>query len=263
MIKMDYETLKSRIIDNIAYITLNRPERLNSFDLKLGEELYQELRNISEKKEIRAVVIKGSGKGFCGGGDVKEMHFAKNKSQFLRDLTRSIHKCVIEIRSMEKPVIAALNGSAFGAGLSLAIACDILIGVKGVKMGTAFIGIGLAPGCGTQFFTQILGYQKACEYILTSKIFTVEEAEELGLVNKIVEEEKLDEAIEEFVDKFKKLPAIAVGKAKMLINESLKNDMIAHLELESKTAAYTAGLYDFKEGVAAFTEKRKPQFKGK
>jgi 2-(1,2-epoxy-1,2-dihydrophenyl)acetyl-CoA isomerase len=260
---MNYETLTCKVNDNVAYITLNRPERLNSFDIKLGEELYQELRDISEKKEIRAVVIKGTGKGFCGGGDVKEMHSAKNKSQFLRDLTRAIHKCVIEIRTMEKPVIAAVNGAAFGAGLSLAIACDILIAVKGVKMGTAFIGIGLAPGCGTQFFTKIVGYQKACEYILTSKVFTVEEAEKLGIVNIIVEKDDLDNVIEEFVSKFRKLPPIAIGKAKMLINKSLENDMITHLELESITAAYSAGTDDFKEGVAAFTEKRKPEFKGR
>ena len=260
---MNYKTLTSKINDNIAYITLNRPERLNSFDLKLGEELYQELRDISEKKEIRAIIIKGSGKGFCGGGDVKEMYSAKNKSQFLRDLTRAIHKCVIEIRTMEKPVIAAINGAAFGAGLSLAIACDIIIAVKNVKMGTAFIGIGLAPGCGTQFFTSIVGYQKACEYILTSKIFTVEEAEKLGIVNIIVEKDELDSTVEKFASKFRNLPPIAIGKAKMLINQSLKNDMITHLELESITAAYSAGTDDFKEGVSAFIEKRKPQFKGK
>jgi 2-(1,2-epoxy-1,2-dihydrophenyl)acetyl-CoA isomerase len=190
------------------------------------------------------------------------MHNAKNKSQFLRDLTREIHKCVIEIRTMEKPVIAALNGAAFGAGLSLAIACDIIIAVKGIKMGTAFIGIGLAPGCGTQFFTKIVGYQKACEYILTSKIFTVEEAKKLGIVNKIIERDELDNTIEEYLSKFRKLPPIAIGKAKMLINKSLENDMISHLELESITAAYTAGTDDFKEGVAAFTEKRKPEFRG-
>ena len=260
---MDYETITSKIIDNVAYITLNRPERLNSFDLKLGEELYQELKKVSKNKKILAVVIKGTGKGFCGGGDVKEMHHAKNKSQFLRDLTRAIHKCVIEIRTMEKPVIAAINGAAFGAGLSLALSCDILIAVKDVKMGTAFIGIGLAPGCGTQFFTDIVGYQKACEYILTSKNFTAEEALDLRLINKTVEKEDLDNAIEEFLSKFRKLPPIAIGKAKMLINKSLENDMIKHLELESRTASYTAETDDFKEGVAAFTEKRKPTYKGK
>lgn len=261
---MKYETLTLKINEMVAYITLNRPERLNSFDMQLGQELYDVLKKITPDKKIRAVVIKGTGKGFCGGGDVKEMYVAEDKSKFLRELTRdAIHKCVIEIRTMEKPVIAAVNGAAFGAGLSLALACDIIIAVKDAKLGTAFIGIGLAPGCGTQFFTRLTGYNKACEYILTSKMFTAEKAEEIGIVNKIVEADELDEAVEEFVQKFRKLPPIAVGKAKMLINKSLENNMIDHLELESKTAAFSAGSQDFKEGVSAFVEKRKPIFKGK
>jgi 2-(1,2-epoxy-1,2-dihydrophenyl)acetyl-CoA isomerase len=260
---MNYETLISEIKDNIAYIVLNRPDRLNSFDMKLGEELYKALQEISLKKDIRAIVLKGTGKGFCGGGDVKEMYAAEDKSRFLRQLTQAIHKCVIEMRTMEKPVIAAVNGHAFGAGLSLAIACDIIIAVKEAKFGTAFIGIGLAPGCGTQFFTKLVGYQKACEYILTSKTFTAEEALELGIINQLVESDKLDEEVDKFVNKFQKLAPIAVRKAKMLINKSLENDMISHLDLESKTAAFAAGTDDFKEGVTAFVEKRKPVFKGK
>lgn len=260
---MNYETLQITYKENVAYILLKRPERLNSFDMGLGEELYDVLHKISKKSEIRAVVLKGTGKGFCGGGDVKEMHSAKDKPQFLRNLTKTIHKCVIEMRTMEKPVIAAVNGAAFGAGLSLALACDIIISVKGAKFGTAFIGIGLAPGCGTQFFTKIVGYQRACEYILTSKTFTAEKAEELGIVNKVVDVDDLDDTIEEFVSKFRKLPPIAVGKAKMLINKSLDNDMLTHLELESITASKSAKTDDFSEGVAAFVEKRKPTFKGK
>jgi len=260
---MTYETLTTDIRENIAYITLNRPERLNSFDMKLGEELYTVLHDISKKKEIRAIVIKGTGKGFCGGGDVKEMYVAKDKPKFLKELTKAIHKCVIEMRTMEKPVIAAVNGHAFGAGLSLALACDIIIAVKEAKFSTAFIGIGLAPGCGTQLFTKLVGYQRACEYILTSGTFTSEKAFELGLINKVVESNELDDAVEEFASKFRRLAPIAVGKAKMLINKSMEDDMITHLELESKTASFSAGTDDFKEGVSAFVEKRKPVFRGK
>jgi 2-(1,2-epoxy-1,2-dihydrophenyl)acetyl-CoA isomerase len=260
---MSYETLQITINDRVAYITLNRPDRLNSFDLSLGHELYDVLQIVAQNNEICAVVLQGTGKGFCGGGDVKEMYAAKDKSRFLRDLTRSIHRCVIELRTMEKPVIAAVNGAAFGAGLSLALACDMIIAVKNAKMSTAFIGIGLAPGCGTQFVTKAIGYQRACEYILTSKTFTAEDGYHLGIVNRVVEPEKLDVAVEELVSTFRSLPPIAVGKAKMLINKSLDNDMISHLELESKTAAWSAGTEDFTEGVTAFVEKRKPNFKGK
>src|SRR4030043_2230405 len=109
---MKYETLTIKNNNKIAYITLNRPERLNSFDIKLGNELYDTLKKIKKDNNIRAVVIKGTGKGFCGGGDVKEMYDAKNKPEFLRKLTKAIHKCVIELRTMEKPVIAAINGAA-------------------------------------------------------------------------------------------------------------------------------------------------------
>ncbi len=260
---MSYETLQLTIKDTVASIVLNRPDRLNSFDMKLGHELYEVLQNVAKNPEVRLVIIRGTGKGFCGGGDVKEMHAAADKSRFLRDLTRAIHRCVIEMRTMEKPVIAVVNGAAFGAGLSLALACDMIIAVKEAKMSTAFIGIGLAPGCGTQFVTKIIGYQRACEYILTSKTFTAEEGCRLGLVNKVVEAEHLDAAVEETVSMFRALPPIAVAKAKMLINKSMENDMISHLELESRTAAWSAGTEDFTEGVTAFVEKRRPLFKGK
>jgi 2-(1,2-epoxy-1,2-dihydrophenyl)acetyl-CoA isomerase len=260
---MSYETLQFTIKEMAAYITLNRPDRLNAFDLKLGHELYEVLQDVRKNHNIKTVIIKGTGRGFCGGGDVKEMYAAIDKSQFLRDLTRSIHRCVIEMRSMEKPIIAGVNGSAFGAGLSLALACDIIIAVKDAKLSTAFIGIGLAPGCGTQFVTKLIGYQRACEHLLTSKIFTAEEAFQLGMINEVVDTDKLDVAIENVVSAFRTLPPLAVGKAKMLINKSLDNDLISHLELESKTAAWSAGTEDFIEGISAFVEKRKPIFKGK
>ncbi len=260
---MKYKTLTVEYKNKVVYIKFNRPKNLNSFNIELGNELYDKLKKITKDDDIRAVVIKGTGKGFCGGGDIKEMYNAENKTDYLRKLTKLIHKCVIEMRTMEKPIIAAVNGAAFGAGLSIALACDILIASENAKFGTAFVGIGLAPGCGTQFFTKIVGYQKACEYILTSKIFTAKKALELGIVNIVIEAEKLDESVEELVLKFRNLPPIAVGKAKMLINKSLENSMVNHLELESITASQSAGSLDFKEGVTAFIEKRKPIFQGK
>ncbi|MBU0497420.1 MAG: enoyl-CoA hydratase/isomerase family protein [Candidatus Thermoplasmatota archaeon] len=260
---MNYKTLSYTITNKVGYIKLNRPERLNAFDITLGDELYQVLRSFAHDSSIQCVVITGSGAAFCGGGDVKEMYAAKEKGTFLRDLTRQIHRCVIEIRTMEKPVIAAINGIAYGAGLSLALACDILIASEDTKMNTAFIGIGLAPGCGTQLFTEIVGYQRACEYILTAKTFTAKEALQLGLLNKVVPHEELTSSVEKLADLFRTLPPIAVGKAKMLIQQSRSNDFITHLELESQTAAISATTKDFTEGVTAFVEKRKPHFIGR
>ncbi len=153
---MAYKTITDNIKENIAYITLNRPERLNSFDLQLEKDLYQVLKKLKNKPDIRAVIIKGTGKRFCGGGDVKEMYVADNKPRFLREFTRAIYRCVIEMRTMKKPVIAAVNGAAFGAGLSLAIACDIIVAVKEAKLGTAFIGIGLAQDVAHSFLQNSL-----------------------------------------------------------------------------------------------------------
>ena len=258
---MRYETIEVHIENEIATILLNRPERLNSFDLKLGDELYEALRSISNDSDVRVVVIKGKGKGFCGGGDVKEMYAAEDKPNFLRRLTKAIHKCVIEIRKMEKPVIAAVNGCAYGAGFSLVLACDLVIAVKDAKFNTAFVNIGLAPGCGTYFIARSMPYQRACELVLTAKTFNAQEAFDMGLVNKVVDD--LDAAIDEYASKFKKLPPLAVGMAKMLLNEGMQNDLINHLELESETASLSAGSEDFFEGVKAFVEKRKAVFKGK
>ncbi|MEM0467306.1 MAG: enoyl-CoA hydratase/isomerase family protein [Candidatus Thermoplasmatota archaeon] len=260
---MSVETLVVTIKDSVGTIVLNRPERLNSFDIQLGQELYYTLHQIRQNQDVRVVVLRGAGNGFCGGGDIKEMFAAADKPKFLRKLTQMIHRCVLEMRSMEKPIIIGVNGSAFGAGLSLALAGDIIIAVKGIKLGTAFIGIGLAPGCGTQFFTRLVGYQKACEYIMTAKTFTVEEAEQLGIVNKVVDSEKFDDTIQEYCQIFKHLAPVAVGKAKMLINKSMENNMKNHLQLESRIASYSAGTEDFTEGITAFIEKRKPIFQGK
>ncbi len=139
---MGFETISINKKDHCAYITLSRPERLNAFDMKLGVELSKVLEEISNDNDIKVVVIQGMGKGFCGGGDVKEMHLAGDKPKFLLELTSVICRCVSIIRGMEKPVIAAVNGAAFGAGFSLALACDIIVAVREGRFSSAFIGIG-------------------------------------------------------------------------------------------------------------------------
>ena len=260
---MNYKTIKLNIINNTAYILLNRPKRLNSFNIELCNELYDILKELRENSDVKVVVIKGAGMAFCGGGDVKEMHLADNKPKFLLELTQAIHKCVIEIRQMEKPVIAAVNGAAFGAGLSLVMACDIVIAVKEAKLSMAFINIGLAPGCGTYFATRLFGYQRACELVLTAKTFTASEALNMGLVNRLADSDELDDIITEYTSRFNQLPPLAIGKAKMLLNKSYENTLIDHLKLESITASNSAESEDFKEGVKAFVEKRKACFKGK
>ena len=247
----------------VAFITLNRPERMNSFDIRLGEELYAALRGAAADPDLRCVVLRGEGRAFCCGGDVREMHGACDRPAYLRELTQAIHRCVLEIRGMDKPVIAAIHGSAYGAGLSLALACDLIVASREARMNTAFLGIGLAPGCGTKFMTDLLGYHRACELVLLARTFTADEAMGMGLVNMVVDGEMLDSSVEELAGNFETMPPVAVGMAKMLLNESISNDLRSHLSLESITAARSAGTDDFAEGVEAFVEKRKPEFRGR
>lgn len=259
---MDYDTVQVDTDTSIATITLNRPNRLNSFSLSLGKELYHVLKQVGTDPHIRVVIIKGAGKAFCGGGDVKEMNSASNKSQYLKDLTKAIHRCVLEIRQMEKPVIAVVHGAAMGAGLSFMIACDIIVAVKGTRFNTAFINMGLAPGCGTYFISRLVGYQRACELVLLAKEFSTDEALDMGIINYAAETDNIENVVEKLIQRFHQLPPLAIGMAKTLLNESLCNDLISHLEQESYMAALSAGTHDFKEAVQAFVEKRPPHFTG-
>ncbi len=257
---MSPKTVTVTCKEGVATIILNRPERLNSFNLTLGNELYTILHQVGKDSSVRVVIIKGAGKGFCGGGDLKDMQAALDRPLFLRDLTRAIHRCVLEIRQMEKPVIAAVHGAAMGAGLSLMLACDIILAVKGTRFNTAFVNIGLAPGCGTFFITHLVGYHRACELVLTAKEFSTDEALEWGIINQVVEKDDLVSALREITSRFMELPYLAVGMAKGLLNESLRNDLVSHLELESRMAACSAESPNFSEAVQAFVEKRPPHF---
>ena len=248
------------IKNHYAYIYLNREKCLNAINTKLADDLYQSLNKVSKDNNIKTVIIEGKGKAFCAGGDVKEMYKSEDKSALILELTQKIHDCILLMRTIKKPIIASVNGPAIGAGFSLMLGCDIIIANKEALFSTAFIKLGLAPGCGTQLLAQSIGYQRACEYILTAKKFTAEEAEKMGIINKAVEQDNRQHEIEKYIQIFSKLPTHAIGEAKELINKSFNNTIQDHFKLESMTASSCANTKDFIERITAFIEKRKPNF---
>jgi 2-(1,2-epoxy-1,2-dihydrophenyl)acetyl-CoA isomerase len=250
------------IEDGIATVRLNREDKRNALDLETARELYVHMKAVANAERVRVVVLEGEGTTFCSGGDVKEMCDASDRSVYMRDLSREIHLSIIEMRRMRKPVLALVNGYAGGAGLGVVMAADIVLASTKAKFNTAFVNIGAPPGCGTYFLPRIVNYQKACELVFTSKTLNAEEALELGFVNKVVPHEELGAARDEYVDKLKKGPTLALGLAKELLHASYANQFQTQLDLESRAIATAAMTEDFEEGVKAFVEKRKADFKG-
>jgi len=246
----------------VAIVRLNREDKRNALDLATARELYEILKKVGEDATIRVVVLEAAGHVFCSGGDVREMCDAEDRSVYLRDLSRVIHLSIIEMRSMKKPVLCMVNGYAGGAGLGLVMAADIAIASTTAKLNTAFLNIGAPPGCGTYFLPRILGYKKACELVFTSKTINAGEAQELGFFNRVVPPEELSAARDELVSKLKTAPTLAVGLAKELLHASSSNQFQTQLDLESRAISIAAKSDDFDEGVKAFVEKRKPDFKG-
>jgi 2-(1,2-epoxy-1,2-dihydrophenyl)acetyl-CoA isomerase len=248
--------------DGVATVKLNREEKRNALDLDTARELYSHMKSVAEDAGVRVVVLEAAGHVFCSGGDVKEMCDAEDRSVYLRDLSREIHLSIMEMRGMRKPVLAVVNGYAGGAGLGLVMAADIAIASTTAKFNTAFLNIGAPPGCGTYFLPRILGYKKACELVFLSKTVDARDALELGFVNNVTSPEELGAVRDEYVDKLKIAPTTAVGLAKQLLHTSLSNQFQTQLDIESKAISIAAKTNDFEEGVKAFVEKRKPDFRG-
>jgi 2-(1,2-epoxy-1,2-dihydrophenyl)acetyl-CoA isomerase len=250
------------IEDGTAFIRLNREERRNALDLETARVLYEHMKSVASDKSVRVVVLEAAGHVFCSGGDVREMCDAEDRSIYLRDLSREIHLSIIEMRSMRKPVLVVVNGYAGGAGLGLVMAADLAVAASSAKFNTAFMNIGAPPGCGTYFLPRIVEYKRACELVFTSETFTAEEAQKMGFVNRVVKTEELVAARDEYLGKLKKAPTVAIGLAKELLHNSSQNQFQTQLDLESKAISIAAKTEDFEEGVKAFLEKRKPDFKG-
>jgi len=245
----------------VMTITLNRPDVLNAFDRAMQDGFRAALKEAADP-EVRAVVLTGAGRGFCVGQDLKE--FQDGAGDIGERLRSTYNRNVLSLRSLEKPVIAAVNGPAAGAGLALAAACDIRLAADTAVFVPAFITIGLVPDTGASYFlARLLGYGRAFEWLSSGKQLTAGDAHAWGFVTEMVEAGKLPDRAASVAAELAALPTRAIGMTKRLLDRAGSGTLEEQLELEAQLQAAAAGSEDFNEGVAAFLEKREPRFTGR
>ncbi len=257
---------QSVIIENkqkVAWLTLNRPDVYNSFNREMALRFQVLLAACSEDPEVRAIVITGSGKAFSAGQDLKEVTVPSLNPGFKKILDEHYNPIITAIRTIEKPVIAAVNGVAAGAGANIALACDIVLASEKASFIQAFSKIGLIPdSAGTFFLPRLIGFQKASALAMLGDRVDAKEAERLGMIYKYYPEEEFVNAVIEVALGLAEMPTKALGMTKRLLNATYQNNLEAQLQMESKLQIEAANSADYAEGVAAFIEKRKPNFKG-
>jgi 2-(1,2-epoxy-1,2-dihydrophenyl)acetyl-CoA isomerase len=246
--------------DAVLTITLNRPDVLNAFNAAMHQGLAAALKE-ARGPDVRAVVITGAGRGFCVGQDLTE--FKEASGDIGSRLRETYHPNVRAIRALEKPVIAAVNGAAAGAGMSFACACDLRIASDAAGFVPAFINIGLVPDSGGSYFvTRILGPARAFEWLASGRKLTAVEAHAWGLVSEVVEGDALAARVGEIAAHLAALPTRGIGMTKRLIDHALNATLEQQLEREAELQTAATQTEDFKEGVTAFLEKRTPKFRG-
>jgi enoyl-CoA hydratase/carnithine racemase len=264
---MKYECLLYEVKDRIATLTLNRPDRLNALGGTLREDLYAAVMQSASDPNVGVLVITGAGRGFCSGGDVKSMNEreqAGQSSTIDERLAPLRDRCILAMRDCPKPIIAAINGAAAGAGMNLALACDMRIASTAAKFSQAFVKRGLAPDwAGSYFLPRVVGIAKACELIFTGDSIDAAEAFRLGIVNTVVAPEELMNAAYSLARKIAGVAPVAVAISKRAIYHNQEVDLRAALEFETFAQGICKDTEDHKEGVKAFVEKRAPVFRGR
>jgi len=264
---MGYETIRVAKAEGIATITLNRPESLNAFNMSMGEEFLDALLACGRDESIRVVVIGGEGRAFCAGGDVKAMAEALAEGEpvrFFQRLTLFLHPIVVEMTRMPKPVIGRVHGFASGYGMSLALACDLVVAAESARFNMAYALVGLSSdGGSTYFLPRLVGQKKALELLLTGEPIGAREAQRLGLVNQVAPDGEVEQATMDLARKLALGPPLAIARAKELACRSLAETLESQLENERQAIVRSAATEDFREGVAAFLEKRKASFQGR
>jgi enoyl-CoA hydratase/3-hydroxyacyl-CoA dehydrogenase len=253
--------VKLEVKGHIATITMNRPEAMNALNEKVLRELKEAVAQVRDDPSVRVVIITGEGPAFVAGADIRAM-MAKNLVE-IRKFTQFGQGVLKDIEALEKPVIAVINGFALGGGLELALACDIRLASTEARMGFPEVGLGIFPGLGgTQRATRLIGKARACELIFTGDPIGAEEAARIGLVNRAVPPQQLMAEARRLAERIARQGPIAVGRAKAAINQALQTDLEAGLAFELEAVTLTFGTEDQKEGMTAFVERRRPDFRG-
>jgi 2-(1,2-epoxy-1,2-dihydrophenyl)acetyl-CoA isomerase len=251
------------ITNGVCELKLNRPSVYNSFNQAMAFSLQKALDEAELNEEVRAIVITGEGKAFCAGQDLAEAMDPEGPA--LQSIVKDHYNPIIErIRAIEKPIIAAVNGVAAGAGANIALACDITIAKKSASFIQAFSKIGLIPDSGGTFFLpRIVGSQKALALMMTGDKISAEQADAMNMIYKAVEDDAFEAEVKFFSETIAALPTRGLGLTKKAVNASFNNTLTQQLALEEELQTEAGQTYDFREGVNAFLEKRKPEFKGK
>lgn len=258
-----YETIIYEMYDQVALITLNRPERRNAMNQALNRDLLTAVRQAADDETVRTVVLTGAGQGFCAGADLTLFQPMPTPEQVYELILGDYRPLMLTLLEMRKPVIAAVNGVAAGAGASLALACDLRIMAHDASILMAFSNIGLVPDAGaTWFLARMVGYGRAYAIAAEGRRVMAEQCLELGLANKVVPADELRDQALNWAQRLAQRPTLALGFTKHALQHALLNDLASTIEFEARLQQQTIASHDFMEGVMAFMQKREPVFKG-
>jgi len=269
---MTYQAIILEKKENIATITLNRPEKLNAITPQMTQELISALDDVDEDDEMRVLVITGAGRGFCAGADVGGMSggaegdtsAVRGAEAIRQGLTQGAGRIIPKLQKMQKPTIAMVNGVAVGAGFDIALACDLRVGSENTRFMNAFVRIGLFPGFGgTWLYPRVMGLGKALEYLFTGDFIEAEEAEKIGVLNRQVPADELEKETMALARKIADGPPLSIRLMKLQVYKGLGMDLETAMQVAAACETITLSSEDHREGVAAFREKRKATFQGR
>ena len=260
-----YETILFEKADGVADVALNRPKKLNAFDGTMHEELYAALEEAASDEAVRCVVLRGEGRGFSAGADLAGILEGSDGPPDLGEYLRNTYgRLVKRMVSTEKPIVASLHGPVYGAGVGIALACDLRIAAQSARFSVAFIKIGLMPDAGVSFLLpRVVGLGRALEMSLLGDPVEADEALRIGLVNRVVPDESLAEETAALASRLAAMPTAAIGRTKGAFHASFEADLETALEREAEGQTFCGYTADHKEGVAAFFEKREARFSGR